>query len=617
MPWNGSGTFALGTAPIGYQSVSSSSDMNAKFADFVAGLNNTIPRDGQAAPTANLPMGTYRHTGVGAGVSLTDYVRLDQAQNRSMTWCSTVGGTANAITLSMTPAPSAYADGQAFEFLPSATNTGSVTVNVNGLGAKNVRVGTRGLSAGTIVSGRPAKLVYDGTNFQLMNPVRWFYVDDYFQGDADVAINAAIASAASAGGGLVQLGYATYTCNADITLGDYNEVGLIGMGPNASILDFAAGGKLEVKGSYDWLLANFAVQNGTGDNILVGNATGAQAFCAWFGIQNVVSASATGRGFSIEKAYMGEITRLRSFQAGGIGLDFGGGLNTSLTISSCHALQGSSDGWRLRNMTYCSVDNAGADQNDGYGYLLQGLNSCRLHGGAENNGKAALQFHNDSTSGDTITSFEGVLIEGFASISNAQTVTTNGEIAHFTSATAAQDAGKVEFRGVSARSQTQESFHIESGAYHIVCPWQYNSMAETVKGGSFSVILDGATDVASGLPVNITGAATPIATIAPKMRNGIQSMGGQIIVYACNNNLASASKAAVYNLLVIEYSGGKQVVEQAKAGLTSGAASDEASFTFDYDATNNHLEATPVGSTATGNWYFYFSVIGQINITPL
>lgn len=50
MPWNGSGTFSLTNAPIAYQeSPISSADMNAKHADFVAGLNNTMLRDGQAS----------------------------------------------------------------------------------------------------------------------------------------------------------------------------------------------------------------------------------------------------------------------------------------------------------------------------------------------------------------------------------------------------------------------------------------------------------------------------------------------------------------------------------------------------------------------------------------
>lgn len=50
MPWNGSGTFSLDDPPINFQaSPISSSDMNSKHADFVAGLNNTLTRDGQAS----------------------------------------------------------------------------------------------------------------------------------------------------------------------------------------------------------------------------------------------------------------------------------------------------------------------------------------------------------------------------------------------------------------------------------------------------------------------------------------------------------------------------------------------------------------------------------------
>lgn len=529
----------------------------------------------------------------------------------------TVGGTANAITLTPAPAVTAYYDGLELKFFPTAVNTSSVTINVSGLGAKNLRVGKRGLSAGAIAAGRPAHIVYDGTDFQLMNPVRWFLVDEYHAGDNDAAINAAIASARNAGGGIVLMGYATYGGDQDIVLGDSNEVGLAGMGPFASVIDLSGGGRLIVKGCFDFVLRDFAVQNGTADNIVLGAEAGTTTYCAYFSIQNVMTAGAADRGLAVENAYMGNLQNIRSFQSGGIGLDFGGGLNTSLAMSGVHALGGSSDGWRLRNMIYCAIDNAGSDQNAGYGYALQGLNAVQLHGGAENNGKAALHFHHDGSSGDVIDKFNGMLIDGFASVSNAQTVTANGELAHFTSAVAAQDAGQIEFRGLTARLQTQETFHIESGSYKIVCPWNRQTVAKTVKGGSFSAIVDTAGDVAKGLPVNITGPATPVATLRPKMCNGVQSLSGQILIHASKNNLASASKSALYNLLVIEYSGGTEIEVQGDVGAVAGAAADEASFTWSYSALTNELLATPVGSTGTGDWYLYFTVLGNIDLTPL
>lgn len=83
----------------------------------------------------------------------------------------TAGGTGNAITLTLTKAPSAYAQGMTLAFKATANNTGAVTVNVNGLGAKNLQKISSGalaaLVSGDIVSGGMYWIVYDGTQFQL------------------------------------------------------------------------------------------------------------------------------------------------------------------------------------------------------------------------------------------------------------------------------------------------------------------------------------------------------------------------------------------------------------------------------------------------------------------
>lgn len=83
-------------------------------------------------------------------------------------------GTADAITLDFTDGtldynPTAYVTGQRFVFKASADNTGSVTVNVNSLGAKTVKknAGADNLVAGDILNGGIYTITYDGANFQL------------------------------------------------------------------------------------------------------------------------------------------------------------------------------------------------------------------------------------------------------------------------------------------------------------------------------------------------------------------------------------------------------------------------------------------------------------------
>lgn len=80
-------------------------------------------------------------------------------------------GSANAITISLTPAPAAYVAGLAVEVKVNATNTGATKINVNGLGAKSVQFNGATLTAGQLVAGQIYSMVYDGTNFQVSSPV--------------------------------------------------------------------------------------------------------------------------------------------------------------------------------------------------------------------------------------------------------------------------------------------------------------------------------------------------------------------------------------------------------------------------------------------------------------
>lgn len=86
----------------------------------------------------------------------------------------TDGGSANAYTL--TPAgshlvPSAYLTGMIVRFKPANANTGASTVNVNGLGLKNIKAsnGTTDPSAGDLPADRDVTMVYDGTSFRIVS----------------------------------------------------------------------------------------------------------------------------------------------------------------------------------------------------------------------------------------------------------------------------------------------------------------------------------------------------------------------------------------------------------------------------------------------------------------
>lgn len=81
-----------------------------------------------------------------------------------------VGGTANAITLTPTPAISAYTAGQRFAFLATAPNTGPVTINTSGLGTRPlVYADATALGGAEILGGSVYDIIDNGTNYTLLN----------------------------------------------------------------------------------------------------------------------------------------------------------------------------------------------------------------------------------------------------------------------------------------------------------------------------------------------------------------------------------------------------------------------------------------------------------------
>ena len=171
MSYNGSGTFNINTAgqPVVTGTTITSTAFNLLTADLASGLTTALTKDGQTTPTANIPMGTFKITGLGAGSAATDAAQYGQLQAGATT-IATVSGT-DTLTGTLSPAPTAYATGNLFSFVAVATNTGAATINLNSLGAKSItKSGVTALAAGDIVSGQLYLIEYDGTRFQLINP---------------------------------------------------------------------------------------------------------------------------------------------------------------------------------------------------------------------------------------------------------------------------------------------------------------------------------------------------------------------------------------------------------------------------------------------------------------
>ena len=170
MSYNGSGVFTINTAgqPVITGTTISSTTFNSLTADLATGLTTALTKDGQSTPTANIGMGAFKITNLAAGTVASDAARLDQVQGGAATFI-TVTGT-DTLTGTVVPALSAYATGNQFSFLVANTNTGAVTINVDGIGSKAItRTGTTALVAGDMVAGQAVEIIYDGTRFQLVN----------------------------------------------------------------------------------------------------------------------------------------------------------------------------------------------------------------------------------------------------------------------------------------------------------------------------------------------------------------------------------------------------------------------------------------------------------------
>lgn len=101
-----------------------------------------------------------------AGTTVTDAAQVDQTRGRTW-WGGVAGGTANALTVTLSPAPTAFQAGDRLVFrVSSNTSSSTVTISPNGLGPytiKGIDGGT--LKANAFRNGRIAELVWDNDGF--------------------------------------------------------------------------------------------------------------------------------------------------------------------------------------------------------------------------------------------------------------------------------------------------------------------------------------------------------------------------------------------------------------------------------------------------------------------
>lgn len=127
MAFNGSGTYSLPAGnPVTTGTTISSSWANTTLSDIATALTNCITRDGQSPPTANIPHGGYRLTGLGQATTTGDALGWGQNANVSGLVVSTLSGVLKATTGTVLAATSGT------DYAPATS--GSAILKGNGLG---------------------------------------------------------------------------------------------------------------------------------------------------------------------------------------------------------------------------------------------------------------------------------------------------------------------------------------------------------------------------------------------------------------------------------------------------------------------------------------------------
>jgi hypothetical protein len=149
MSYQGNGTFLISTAgqPVVTGTTISSTAFNALTADLATGLSTALTKDGQTTPTANIPLGGYKITGLANATLSTDamaYGQFTAFGTPGYTTTATAAGT-TTLTVSSTqqqfftgvttqtvvlPVTSTLVLGQSFRIVNMSS--GVVTVNSSG-----------------------------------------------------------------------------------------------------------------------------------------------------------------------------------------------------------------------------------------------------------------------------------------------------------------------------------------------------------------------------------------------------------------------------------------------------------------------------------------------------
>ena len=138
--------------------------------DLATGINSCINKDGSNAMTGAMNMGSQKISSLADGTAHTDGINAGQIQDGGLIFQASDTGSANTYAIALTPAVTAYVAGQVFHFKAANASSGASTLNVNALGAKNIKKkNDQDIAAGDIEQNAIVSVIYDGTSFQMLS----------------------------------------------------------------------------------------------------------------------------------------------------------------------------------------------------------------------------------------------------------------------------------------------------------------------------------------------------------------------------------------------------------------------------------------------------------------
>jgi len=357
MSYNGSGVFNINTAgqPVVTGTVISSTAFNALTADLATGLTTALTKDGQTTPTANIPMGGFKVTGIAAATTTGDALSYGRAAtvstltNSALTsgrvpYASTAGLLVDSANLTF--------NGTTLTANTIGAFTLSGTVAGGGNQINNVIIGTSTPLAGSfttinastsitnagLTSGRvtfagasglltdSANLLYSGTDLTVYGltvgrgagavSTNTAFGVSALQGITSGASNVAIgyqAGYTTQNGTVVAVGYrAAYstTSGTSIAIGsnavyaNTTQNDIIGIGPSALQLATGASSSIAIgtnasnnasAGTNNVVIGNSAGQSATGSNaVMIGGYAGNAGFgnnCVFIGPSSTAAAT--------------------------------------------------------------------------------------------------------------------------------------------------------------------------------------------------------------------------------------------------------------------------------------------------------------------------------------